>query len=148
MKSNSLGGNLELTTEILATTPIYFAGLYGKIVTRIQSPEQLQTLADLVSTLHNAGCTEETIETLCVYGEFTSLSELANGRYAFRDYRDLGISVDQAWFLIEEMKQIRKQMEQARQKSAYRLQLIKTAYQKIIQRNNEAQAQEKVTAGA
>lgn len=84
--------------------PNYFQNLLDTLVDE-GMPVDRQALALMVTSLHNLGCTQETIERLCIQGAFGSWESLIVGRYSFRDYHELGISVPQVRLLVEGIKQ-------------------------------------------
>ena len=82
-----------------ALVPEYATDIHNALLERGWKSRQLELLIPMIVTLAEMGCTQETIEILCVEQEFIDVDELPNTKNSFSDYRSFGIAPAQVRLL-------------------------------------------------
>lgn len=107
-----------------AAVPTYFDALHHELITAGKTKKQLEELPLLLSELHSMKCTQDTAHTLCVKNGFLSIEDFLLLKFTFQDYREFGVSVDQARLLLNGVERIKYQRTR-------RFSLIKEIYERI-----------------
>ena len=86
--------------------PDYFASIYSELLEMGKLSTKLQALPVFLKHLHNIGCCEKTMRTLCIDEEVLSLEQLQSMRYGFQQYLDCDISPQQSDLLARNIQHV------------------------------------------